>query len=29
MTIYNIDQVGNLNTGSVNIHGDQIGEQHP
>jgi HEAT repeat protein len=26
---YNIDKVGILNTGSVNIHGDQIGEQTP
>jgi predicted NACHT family NTPase len=28
-TIYNIDKVGNLNTGSVSIKGDQIGEQTP
>lgn len=28
-TIYNIDRVGNLNTGSVNIHGDQTGGQNP
>ncbi|MCU0552953.1 MAG: hypothetical protein MUC48_26785 [Leptolyngbya sp. Prado105] len=25
---YNIDRVGNLNTGDVTIRGDQIGEQH-
>lgn len=27
-TIYNIDQVGILNTGSVSIHGDQIGREN-
>jgi hypothetical protein len=26
--IFNIDQVGNINTGDVNIKGDQIGIQH-
>lgn len=26
--IYNIEQVGNLNTGSVQVDGDMIGEQH-
>ncbi|KAM3091168.1 HEAT repeat domain-containing protein [Phormidesmis sp. 146-35] len=25
---YNIDRVGNLNTGDITLHGDQIGEQH-
>jgi DNA polymerase III delta prime subunit len=26
--IFNVEQVGNLNTGSVQVHGDMIGEKH-